>query len=154
MNKKSYWHSRFTKTKSINLPAPKIDSSFSDSLYDVNKGITHVLLRYSDSKATRYVGDVEICMTNDPNITSYFTQEHRNAIKNQLQNQKRSNVSTQMTDEELLLQGPARSLERDEITLRAKEMTKEFDKAVNQSLALESLKSSTSETPLDSSNET
>lgn len=59
------------------------DYSFSNMMYDQHKGISHALLPYPGNRAgTRYVGDVEICMSPDPNITSRFSAEHRDMVKN------------------------------------------------------------------------
>lgn len=128
MNKTNYWHSRFCKNREPQKkPDIKLDSTFSDSLYDAHKGITHALLRYSDSDATRFVSDVEICMTPDPTVSSYFTAEHRNAIRNQLLTQQRSSPDTQLTDDEMLANGAPRSLERDELVKVAKNNINRLD---------------------------
>lgn len=128
MNKNNYWHSRFySKQKPLQAASVQLDSSFSDSLYDVNKGITHALMPYGETTATRYVSDVEICMTADLNISSHFTAEHRNAIRNQLLSQQRINPDMQLTDDEMLANGAPRSLERDELVKVAKNNINRLD---------------------------
>lgn len=99
------------------------DYSFSNMMYDQHKGISHALLPYpGDRVGTRYVGDVEICMSSDPNITSRFSAEHRDMVKKQLSSQPHTpdSGSPSPTDDQLIQNGPIRSLERDELVMCSK----------------------------------
>lgn len=117
---KNYYFRYFRKGQPI---LPSIDSnlirqcsSFSDNVYDRTRGITHILHRYNnDDKSYRFVGDVEIAMSNDPSISSLFTAEHRQIIKTQLTSQRRTPQGPQPSDEELMRNGGIRHLERGEI---------------------------------------
>lgn len=99
------------------------DYSFSNMMYDQHKGISHALLPYPGNRAgTRYVGDVEICMSSDPNITSRFSAVHRDMVKKQLSAQPHTPDSglPSPTDDQLIQNGPIRSLERDELVMCSK----------------------------------
>lgn len=120
------WFSRYYRDnhlESMPFDSPIVveDYSFSNMMYDASKGVTHSLLPYtSDPKCTRYVSDVEICMSNDSLITSHFSSEHRAVVRDQLTNQPRTPVSgRQPSDDQLMANGGIVSLERDEIVAAA-----------------------------------
>lgn len=116
------WHERYY-VSSTPLPYESDDYSFSNMIYDGNKGISHVLLPYfSDSSSTRFVGDVEICMSSDPNITSRFSAEHRDMLRKQLASQPHTpdSVLPSPTDDQLIQNGAIQFLERDEIVAASK----------------------------------
>lgn len=126
-------------------------TSFSDNVYNQTRGITHILHPYNDdSRSYRYVGDVEIAMSNDPSISSLFTAEHRQIIKTQLTNQRRTPQGPQPTDDELLRNGGIRHLERGEIV----QVTRANSEALNRAIEDErmSMQSKQSPTPPSDSN--
>lgn len=121
------WYKRYYSTTKKDLveytPTDQLDSTFTDSIYDSNKGISHILFRYTPSgNFTRYVSDVEIAMTSDVNLSSYFTSEHRAVLKNNILGQQRSPSSIDHpTDDQLLENGAIPTqLERDEIVQSVK----------------------------------
>lgn len=119
---KNKWYERYY-SNSTPLPRVSDDYSFSNMMYDNSKGISYALLPYcEDTSCTRFVGDVEICMSVDPNVTSRFSSEHRDMIKKQLASQPHSPapVGPSPTDEQLIYNGAVRSLERDEIVAASK----------------------------------
>lgn len=116
------WHERYY-TSSTPLPHELDDYSFSNMIYDGNKGVSHVLLPYFvDSSSSRFVSDVELCMSSDPNITSRFSSEHRDMIRKQLVSQPRTPAVNGPfpTDDQLMQNGAIQSLERDEIVAASK----------------------------------
>lgn len=119
-------------------------SSFSDNVYNQTRGITHILHRYNDdSNSYRYVGDVEIAMSPDPSISSLFSAEHRQILKTQLTNQRRTPAGPQPSDEELLRNGGIRHLERGEIV----QATRANSEALNRAIADERMSMQPQQTP-------
>lgn len=119
------WFERYYVSKSIEgLSKTAVeDYSFSNMMYDQHKGISHALLPYSENpQVTRFVSDVEICMTSDPAVTSYFSSQHRDMLKKQLMSQPHTLVSDgpHPTDEQLMENGGIVSMERDEIVSASK----------------------------------
>lgn len=116
------WYERYYAS-STPLPHELDDYSFSNMIYDGNKGVSHVLLPYfADSSSSRFVSDVELCMSSDPNITSRFSSEHRDMIRKQLASQPRTPAVNGPfpTDDQLMQNGAVQSLERDEIVAASK----------------------------------
>lgn len=116
------WYERYYAS-STPLPHELDDYSFSNMIYDGNKGFSHVLLPYfADSSSSRFVSDVELCMSSDPNITSRFSSEHRDMIRKQLVSQPRTPAvnGPSPTDDQLMQNGAIQSLERDEIVAASK----------------------------------
>lgn len=119
---KNKWYERYY-SNSTPLPRVSDDYSFSNMMYDNSKGVSYALLPYcEDTSFIRFVGDVEICMSGDSNVTSRFSSEHRDMIKKQLASQPHSSVSVgpSPTDDQLIQNGAIRSLERDEIVAASK----------------------------------
>lgn len=117
------WFERYYCSSSIPLPRHRDDYSYSDMMYDDTKGVSCVFLPYaSNASHTRFVSDVEICMSSDPNITSRFSSEHRDMIKKQLVSQPHSSVADgpRPSDAQLMENGGIVSMERDEIVDAAK----------------------------------
>lgn len=117
------FHARYNFDSHVENAHTVEDYSFSNMMYDQHKGISHALLPYSEnSEITRFVSDVELCMSQDPNIVSRFSAEHRDMLKKQLSSQPRTSISDGVypSDDELLQNGGIRSLERDEIVRCAK----------------------------------
>lgn len=107
---------------------PVIPLSFvkSDTSYDQNKGVTHSIVKDPDSDNHRIISDVEIAMSDSPEVTSLFTREHRMALRNKLMNQPHSPVHPAgVTDDDLIkLATPA--LEMDERLDLAKSRSQQF----------------------------
>ena len=80
----------------------------SNSMYDKNKGLTHTFIHSNkggkDDKV-RLIGDVEICMSNDPSVTSEFSPMYRAQLRTGLVNSKGAGP-TGLTDEQLMLSIP------------------------------------------------
>lgn len=114
---------------------PMSDSDFvhSNTMYDMNKGITHAFVhtaRGSDHDFVRLVSDVEICMSNDPEIMATFTHEYRSNLRNALMSAPRSPVTPALSDDELMSNGPCpTNLERDEISALARDQIDRLDDA-------------------------
>lgn len=125
------FYNRYFVSNSAPLSRVADDYSFSNMMYDKSKGVTHCLLPYctDGSKPTRFVGDVELCMSNDPNIVSRFSAEHRDMLRKQLASQPHSPAtnSPSPTDDQLMQNGAIRSLERDEIVAGAKHNLSRLD---------------------------
>lgn len=76
----------------------------SDSLYDQNKMVTHCILKSvdSDCKDERVVSDVELAMSDSPEITSLMSSEYRRQLQLSLQNQPKSPRDKPISDDELI----------------------------------------------------
>lgn len=114
-------------------PCVPLDYVKSDTLYDNNKGVTHFIFKDPNSDNHRIVSDVEICMSDSPEITSQFPAEYRNALRNKLQNQPHSPLrSTPVSDDDLIATSVSPQLEMDERADLVKSRSKAFfDKATD-----------------------
>ncbi len=126
------------------------DSSFTftNSMYDAHKGVTHILHHYDDlnPSAVRYVGDVEIAMTSNDSITSLFSSEHRANLRNQIHSLKK-NGSSGLTDEQLGQFPTNVSYERDEVVKVARSSLSEYNKTVKSAVLDAKFEASKSKEP-------
>lgn len=108
--------SRF-KCDSHSLPSYSPDSTdYTDSnfMYDTNKGITHII--YTDDNGDcRIVSDVEICMTDDPSVTSLFSSEYVNNLRNTILSKPHSKISNLDSKGDPIFNHSTLPLERDEL---------------------------------------
>lgn len=92
--------------------------AFSNALYDSSKGLTHTFLHTDKGQpddVVRLIGDVEICMSSDPSVTSQFSPMYRSQLRAGLVNAKGGD-SPGLSDEQLLSSVPCNvKLERNEI---------------------------------------
>lgn len=78
--------------------------AFSNSVYDVSKGITHSFVHIQldeDTSVTRLVSDVELAFSTDPSIVSICPPMVQSALRQGILNQPRGPV-VPATDDELL----------------------------------------------------
>lgn len=81
------------------------DDFVSNSLYDENKLVTHAIVRHPDSsiKLERVVSDVELAMSDSPEVNSLISSEYKRLLQLSLQNQQRSPVRDRsVSDEDLM----------------------------------------------------
>lgn len=101
---------------SINKEPKHLNAS--NALYDQNAGLTHAFLHTNKGQPddeVRLIGDVEICMSNAPEVTSVFSPEYRNRLRMGLVDTKGATPSG-LTDEQLMEAVPCNvQFERDEI---------------------------------------
>lgn len=101
---------------SINTEPKHLNAS--NALYDQNAGLTHAFLHTNKGQSddeVRLIGDVEICMSNAPEVTSVFSTEYRNRLRMGLVDTKSATPSG-LTDEQLMESVPCNvQFERDEI---------------------------------------
>lgn len=87
------------------FPQNEPDFVFSNTLYDMNKGVTHDFFhtnRGSDDDLVRIVCDVEIACSSDPALTCMYSQQHRDALRNALSNQPRSPIRPVSVSDDVL----------------------------------------------------
>lgn len=85
-----------------------LDYSFSNFLYDQNKGITHDFLHTNKGNPDdfcRIVGDVEICMSNDELIQSNYPPEYREKLKAAINGMGTRSKPSGLTDDQILESG-------------------------------------------------
>lgn len=85
-----------------------IDYSFSNFLYDQNKGITHDFLHTNKGAPDdfcRIIGDVEICMSNDALIQSNYPPEYREKLKAAINGMGTLSKPSGLTDDQILESG-------------------------------------------------
>lgn len=85
-----------------------IDYSFSNYLYDLNKGITHDFLHTNKGAPDdfcRIIGDVEICMSNDDLIRSNYPPEYREKLKAAINGMGTPSKPSGLTDSQILESG-------------------------------------------------
>lgn len=85
-----------------------LDYSFSNYLYDMNKGITHDFLhtnKGSSDDFCRIIGDVEICMSNDDLIRSNYPSEYREKLKAAINGMGTPSKPSGLTDDQILESG-------------------------------------------------
>lgn len=83
----------------------------SNSQYDLNKGVTHIVV--DRDGMYRIISDVEIAMSDNPDIVSMFSAEYRDNLRKGLMNQPRGK-DMHMSDDQLVEQITRPDLEMDE----------------------------------------
>lgn len=86
----------------------KEDVAYSNMLYDQNKGKTHDFLhtnKGADDDVVRLISDVEICMSNDPSVTSYYSPEYRQSLYNSIKGMGSKSQFVGLSDDEILDSG-------------------------------------------------
>lgn len=131
---------------------PELDFTESNSMYDKNRGITHCIMRDSSGNF-RIASDVEICMSDSPEIVSTFPAEYRQRLRSGILGQSKPvSHNGNLSDDDLIaLQTPER-LERDEVVELSKARLRAFHgKAVDTVYDSMAFRSDTSTSPSDSS---
>lgn len=85
-----------------------LDYSFSNFLYDQNKGVTHDFVHTNKGNPDdfcRIVGDVEICMSNDELIRSNYPPEYREKLKAAINGMGTQSKPSGLTDDQILESG-------------------------------------------------
>lgn len=101
------------------------DYSASNYMYDMNRGVTHMILK--DSKGNeRVVSDVEIAMSDSPEITSLFPDEYRQRLRASLMSKSSVTDRPVVTDDELIKLNIPNGLERDELATALKARSSDF----------------------------
>lgn len=101
----------------VDITSFELDYSFSNSLFDSNKGVTHDFIhscKNSDDDHVRIVSDVEIIMSNDDCVSSLYSPEYRQKLLNSLQGLRTVTSSPPRSDDELLNSTSVNCLELDE----------------------------------------
>lgn len=86
----------------------KEDYLYSNMLYDQNKGKTHDFLhtnKGSDDDFCRIISDVEICMSTDPSVTSFYPSEYRQSLMNSIKGLGSKSSFSGLTDDQILESG-------------------------------------------------
>lgn len=111
---------------------PELDFTVSDSIYDKNRGITHCFVR-DNCDNFRIVSDVEICMSDSPEITSTFPAEYRMRLRSGILGSSRPvSHNGNLSDDDLIALHTPERLERDEVVNLSKARLRAFhDKAVD-----------------------
>lgn len=89
--------------KRVDVVTP-LSVAHSNSMYDKSKGLTHTFIHTNKGGKddnVRLIGDVEICMSSDPSVTSEFSPMYRSQLRNGLVNSKGAG-STGLSDEQLM----------------------------------------------------
>lgn len=84
------------------------DKLYSDYLYDQNKGKTHDFIhtnKGSDDDVCRLISDVEICMSNDPSVTSFYPPEYRQSLMNAIKGMGSKSQFSGLSDDQILESG-------------------------------------------------
>ncbi len=84
------------------------DYLFSNYLYDQNKGKTHDFIhtnKGSEDDVCRLISDVEICMSNDPSVTSYYPSEYRQSLLNAIKGMGSKSQFSGLSDDQILESG-------------------------------------------------
>lgn len=85
-----------------------LDYSFSNFLYDQNKGVTHDFVHTNKGNPDdfcRLVGDIEICMSNDELIRSNYPPEYREKLKAAINGMGTLSKPSGLTDDQILESG-------------------------------------------------
>lgn len=85
-----------------------LDYSFSNFLYDCNKGVTHDFLHTNKGASDdfcRIISDVEICMSNDPSVTSFYPAEYRQSLMNSIKGLGTKSQFSGLSDDAILESG-------------------------------------------------
>lgn len=91
----------------------QIDTSYSDSSAALEKGKSFDLVPFGDD-GKRLISDVEIAMSDDPNVASLYPDEYRSALRGSLMNQPHSPIRPSLPDDSLSSAVVPQGLERDE----------------------------------------
>lgn len=86
----------------------KDDYLYSNMIYDQNKGKTHDFLhtnKGSDDDFCRIISDVEICMSTDPSVASYYPAEYRQSLMNSIKGMGSKSQFSGLSDDEILESG-------------------------------------------------
>lgn len=84
------------------------DKLYSDYLYDQNKGKTHDFIHTNkgfDDDVCRLISDVEICMSNDPSVTSFYPPEYRQSLMNAIKGMGSKSQFSGLSDDQILESG-------------------------------------------------
>lgn len=137
--------------ESLRFSLPDLDLTVSNSLYDKNRGITHVIVKDS-FKQERIISDVEICMSDSPEITSLFPAEYRSKLRAGIMSQSRpsDNRASNVSDDDLIDIVVPPSLERDEVSSMAKDRLSHFHRRAVNDVFESQLKSKPDESEKDS----
>ena len=114
-----------------------LDYSFSNFLYDQNKGVTHDFVHTNKGNPDdfcRLVGDVEICMSNDELIRSTYPPEYRERLKAAINGMGTQSKPSGLTDDQLLESGIRchESYELDESAAVVSKLTDSLQSIVDQ----------------------
>lgn len=114
-----------------------LDYSFSNFLYDQNKGVTHDFVHTNKGNSDdfcRIVGDVEICMSNDELIRSNYPPEYRERLKAAINGMGTQSKPSGLTDDQILESGIRchESYELDESAAVVSKLTDTFQSLVDQ----------------------
>lgn len=140
--------------ESLCYSCPDLDMTASNTIYDSNRGITHMIVKDSQ-KCERIISDVEICMSDSPEITALFTAEYRAKLRAGIMSQSRpSDVRPAgVSDDDLVDLIVPHSLERDEVASIAKERVTRFHRKAVSDVLEDGLQSKTdvssSDTPIN-----
>lgn len=115
-----------------------LDYSFSNYLYDLNKGITHDFLHTNKGAPDdfcRIIGDVEICMSNDELILSNYPPEYREKLKAAINGMGSPSKPSCLTDDQILQSGVRchEAYELDESVSVVSSLSDSFQSLVDQS---------------------
>lgn len=86
----------------------KEDVLYSNMLYDQNKGKTHDFIHTNkghDDDTVRLISDVEICMSTDPSVASYYPPEYRQSLYNAIKGVGSKSQFAGLSDDEILASG-------------------------------------------------
>lgn len=131
-----------------------IDYSFSNYLYDLNKGITHDFLHTNKGAPDdfcRIIGDVEICMSNDDLIKSNYPPEYREKLKAAINGMGTLSKPSGLTDDQILESGVRchDQYELDESSAVVSRLSESFQSFVDQNSAPDHLPVPDQATPSD-----
>lgn len=86
----------------------KEDVAFSNMIYDQNKGKTHDFIHTNkghEDDVVRLISDVEICMSTDPAVASYYPPEYRQALYSAIKGMGSKSQFTGLSDDQILESG-------------------------------------------------
>lgn len=134
------------------IDEPELDFTDSNSIYDKNRGCTHIIIKSIDGRE-RIVSDVEICMSDSPEVTSMFSDEYRARLRSGLVSSRADSSSVSVGDDELIALNIPQGLERDEAAAFVKSRLKSFHRDAVNAVYDASLESSDSSPDNTSSSE-
>lgn len=123
-------------------PREDLDYSFSNFLYDQNKGVTHDFLHSNKGAPDdfcRIVGDVEICMSNDELIRANYPPEYRERLKAAINGMGTQSKPSGLTDDQIFESGVRchDSYELDESAAVVSKLSDSFQSLVDQNTPLD-----------------
>lgn len=126
---KNLFKSRYFDDHMDNLiyDCPEMDFTESNTLYDINRGVTHMIVKDSQ-KRERIISDVEICMSDSPEISALFSAEYRAKLRAGIMSQPRpaDNRPPNVSDDDLIDTVIPQRLERDELASVSKSRLDRF----------------------------